>query len=230
MHVDDAAIKNYPKLSEVVYNTLKQRLISEGESTVAGLRLQEDQLARGLGVSRTPVREAIHKLEKDGLVKIIPRKGAFVRTISSRDVREIFDIRGALESLVVRSSFSRLDQNKLMGIQSRLDACEELLNNGELDSFIQLDEEFHSFLIRASGNQRLIEIMDNLNNQIQLARLKSFSVPGRAMRALEEHKRIVQALLSENEEESERLILNHSENAKQNIICFVIKKDRERSN
>ncbi|MBE0479253.1 GntR family transcriptional regulator, partial [Candidatus Aerophobetes bacterium] len=90
MQFNHTKVKDYPKLSEVVYSTLKQRLIGQSEWTVSRLRLQEDQLARELGVSRTPVREAIHKLEKDGLVKIIPRKGAFVRTISSRDVREIF--------------------------------------------------------------------------------------------------------------------------------------------
>ena len=177
MQLNHDTIKDYPKLSEVVYSTLKQRLVGQSERTISGLRLQEDQLAQELGVSRTPIREAIHKLEKDGLVKIIPRKGAFVRTISSKDVREIFDIRGALESAAVRSGLKQLDKNKLIQIKTLLEKCEKSLDKGEFDFFIQLDEEFHDFIVRSSGNDRLIQIMENLNNQIQLARLKSFSVP-----------------------------------------------------
>ena len=224
MQFNHTKIKDYPKLSEVVYSTLKQRLIGQSEWTISGLRLQEDQLARELGVSRTPVREAIHKLEKDGLVKIVPRKGAFVRTIFSKDVREIFDIRGALESLAVRSSFYQFDKNKLMEIKALLEKCETLLEKGEIDFFIQLDEEFHDLLIRSSGNERLIQIMENLNNQIQLARLKSFSVPGRAKKALDEHRQIIDVLLAGDKLEAEKLILEHSENAKQNILTFIVKK------
>ncbi|MBC7190503.1 GntR family transcriptional regulator, partial [Candidatus Aerophobetes bacterium] len=98
---DDVKIKNHPKLSQLVYETLKKKLISEENWEVLGTRLQEDQLARQFGVSRTPVREAIHRLEKDGLVQIIPRRGAFVKTISAEDVKEIFDLRGALECLAL---------------------------------------------------------------------------------------------------------------------------------
>ncbi|MBE0479234.1 GntR family transcriptional regulator, partial [Candidatus Aerophobetes bacterium] len=152
------------------------------------------------------------------------RKGAFVRTISSRDVREIFDIRGALESVAVRSSFHQLDKNKLREIKALLEKCEKLLDKGEFHFFIQLDEEFHNFLVRSSGNERLIQIMENLNNQIQLARLKSFSVPGRAKKALDEHRQIIDALLTGDKVKAEKLILEHSENAKQNILTFIIKK------
>ncbi|MFQ6067578.1 MAG: GntR family transcriptional regulator, partial [bacterium] len=184
MQFDDFKVKNHPKLSEVVYTTIKQRLISQRESISSGVKLQEDQLARELGVSRTPVREAIHKLEKDGLVHIIPWRGAFVRTISSRDVREIFDIRGALESLVVRSFLPCLNKKKLMKMRNLFEKCEGFIKKGELDFFVRLDEEFHDFLIKSSKNKRLIQIMKNLNDQIHLARLKSFSVPGRAKKAL----------------------------------------------
>ena len=221
MQFDNFRVKDHPKLSEVVYATIKKRLISQSEWIASGVKLQENQLARELGVSRTPVREAMHKLEKDGLIQIIPRRGAFVRTVSSKDVREIFDIRGALESLVVRTSLSFFDKKRLFEMRTRFKECEELVQKGDLSSFIQLDEEFHDFLIRSGKNERSIQMIENLNNQIRLARFKSFSVPGRAKKAFDEHKRIIDVMLAGDKAKAEKLILEHSENAKQNILSFV---------
>ncbi len=221
MQFDNSRIKDHPKLSEVVYTTIKKKLINQSEWITSGVKLQENQLAHELGVSRTPVREAMHRLEKDGLIQIIPRRGAFVRTVSSKDVREIFDIRGALESLAVRSSLSSLDKKKLSKMRTLFKECEELVQKGDLSFFIQLDEEFHDFLIRSGKNERSIQMIENLNNQIRLARFKSFSVPGRAGKAFDEHKRIIDVMLTGDKNKAETLILEHSENAKQNILSFV---------
>jgi len=213
--------RKYPKLSETVYESIKQRLVDQKEIVKSGAKLNEEQLARNLEVSRTPVREALHKLEKEGLVQIVPRHGAFVRVISVRDVQEIFDIRGALESLAMKFALAHLNREKLLEMESLLKKCGELIKKGNLDLFIQVDKGFHEFIIKSSQNQRLIQIMESLNNQIQLARLKSFSVPGRAKKALNEHKQMIEAMLAGDKIEAERLIRKHSENAKQNILSLM---------
>ena len=214
----DASIGQHPKLSDVVYGIIKKRLISSDEWKVQGFRLQEARIAEELGVSRTPVREAIHRLEKDGLVDIIPRKGACVRTLSVEDVREIFDIRGALEALSLRSSFSRLNRDKLQEIRTRLAGCQDLLERDELESFVSIDEEFHGFLATSSSNAILIQIIEKLDNQLRIARFKSFSVPGRVRQALKEHLRIIDVILSGDARQAEELILAHSESAKRNTV------------
>lgn len=224
MMFDDVRIKNHPKLSQLVYETLKKKLISEENWEMLGIRLQEDQLARQFGVSRTPVREAIHRLEKDGLVQIIPRRGAFVKTISAEDVKEIFDLRGALECLALRSSFSSIDRKRLTEMRRLFENCRKDIKEGKIDGFIKLDEEFHRFIVTTSGNQRLIKIMENLDDQIRLARLKSFSVPGRVEKALKEHLEMIDAILAADVEKAEKIILQHSENAKKNILKFLERK------
>jgi DNA-binding GntR family transcriptional regulator len=214
----DVSIGNHPKLSDVVYRAIKDRLVSNSDWAVQGFRLQEGRLAEELGVSRTPVREAIHRLEKDGLVEILPRKGAYVRTVSVDDVREIFDIRGALEALALRSSFPELDRGKLQQIHDSLESCETLLEQGDLESFVSIDEEFHGFLAKSSNNAILIQIIEKLDNQLHIARLKSFSVPGRVRQAFREHLRIIDVILSGDARQAERLILEHSESAKRNTV------------
>ncbi len=229
MQFDNSKVKNHPKLSGVVYTTIKRKLISQDEWNASGVKLQERQLAHELGVSRTPIREAIHKLEKDGLIYTIPRRGAFLRILSPQDVREIFEIRGVLESLVLRSFFSCLDKKSLLQLRRSFEQCERLVKKGKLDSLVQVDEEFHRFLIRCSNNSRLIQIMENLTNQMRVARLKSFSVPGRARRAIGEHKRIIDAMLARHKTKAEKLVLQHSENAKQNILSLIERNQKRRS-
>ncbi len=218
-------LNNRPSLSEAVYKIIKERLLSQ--ELEPGTKLREEDLADQLGVSRTPVREAINKLEREGLVEIIPRYGTFVANISSKDVEEIYQIREALEFLAMRLALPRFSKDKLFELARIHKECEASLEKGNFDPFIGIDTTFHDFLVKLSKNKRLIRLMSNLNNQIRLGRLESFSVPGRAKKALNEHQKIIEAMLEGNAEEVEGLLRQHSRNAKDNILHFLKMKKRD---
>jgi len=216
-------IRNRPNLSEDVYEAIKKRLGDKGLKP--GTRIKEEQLAEELGVSRTPVREAINKLEREGLVEIIPRYGTFVANLFPEDVEEIYDLRGALEGLAIRLNFLKLDkekfEEKLLEIAEFHRKCEEYVEKGNLEPFIKADIAFHNFLVRASQNHRLIQIMNNLNAQIQLGRMESFSVPGRARKSLKEHEEIINAMLQGDVNKAEKSIRKHCMNIKKNVLHFL---------
>ena len=219
----ESRIRNRPNLSEDVYEAIKKRL---GDKDLQpGAKIKEEKLARELGVSRTPIREALNKLEREGLVEIIPRYGTFVANLSPQDIEEIYDLRAALEALAIRLSFSKVDKEKfhkkLLEIAASHKKCEEFVEKGNFEPYIKADITFHNFLVTSSQNSRLIQIMKNLNAQIQLCRMESFSVPGRAKRSLKEHEQIIDALLQDNIDKAEKLMVEHCMNIKKNVLYFL---------
>ncbi|MEA1963561.1 MAG: GntR family transcriptional regulator, partial [Candidatus Aerophobetes bacterium] len=138
-------MKNRPNLSEDVYEAIKRRL---GDKDLKpGTKIKEEELAEELGVSRTPVREAISKLEREGLVEIIPRYGTFVANLSPEDIEEIYDLRGALEGLAIKLSFLKLDREKfhkkLLEISEFHHKCKSYVEKGNFEPFIKADIAFH---------------------------------------------------------------------------------------
>ena len=127
----------------------------------------ELQLAEELGVSRTPIREAIRKLELEGLVLMVPRKGAYVATFSMKDVVEVFEIRGALEGLAAALAAERITDEELEELQRQLVKSSELIEQADLNGMVEVDTGFHQILYQASRNQRLAQIINNLRDQIQ---------------------------------------------------------------
>lgn len=227
-----ANIKNRPNLSENVYEAIKRKL-GAGELE-PGVKIKEEQLAKELGVSRTPVREALNKLEREGLVEIIPRYGTFVANLSPKDVEDIYEVRGELEGLAIRLCFSKLDEEKrkefyekLSEIADLLVKCESYVEEGDYEPFIEADISFHDFIVKSSENSRLIQIMNNLNAQIQLGRMESFSVPGRAERSLKEHEEIMNAMLQGEVNKTEKLIKKHCMNIKENVLRFLKAKHKK---
>lgn len=218
-------LNNRPNLSEAVYEIVKQRLLSQ--QLEPGTKLREEDLADQLGVSRTPVREAINKLEREGLVEIIPRYGTFVPNISPKDVEEIYQLRETLEGLAMRLALPRFSRNKLLELTRIHKECEAPIEKGDFDPFIRVDTAFHHLLVKLSKNERLIRLMSNLDNQIRLGRLESFSVPGRAKKSLEEHETVIEAMLKGDADEAEELLRQHSRNAKENILRFLKMKKGE---
>ena len=219
-----ARLDNRANLSEDVYQLIKQKLLSQ--EVEPGTKLKEEVLGGQLGVSRTPVREAISKLEGEGLVEIIPRYGTFVANISSKDVEEIYQIRGSLECLAMRLALPEFNKETLRELIRSHEECRGPLEEGNIDPLIKIDTAFHDLLVRFSKNARLVRLMSNLNNQIRLGRLESFSVPGRARKALEEHQGIIRAMLEGSSEKAQDLIRKHSQNAKENILLFLATKKR----
>jgi len=209
-------LDNYKPLRELVFETLREAIING--VLKPGERLMEVQLAEELGVSRTPVREAIRKLELEGFVVMIPRKGAYVAGISLKDVADVFEVRAALESLAAGLAAERITDEEIEELERVLVKQQSLAESDRLEDIIRADTDFHDVLYRASRNERLIQIVSHLREQIQRFRTASLSQPGRMRLALEEHKEIVEAIAERNVEKAQALAREHIENAEQSMI------------
>ncbi len=215
-------LDNYKPLRELVFESLREAIISG--TLPPSERLMEIQLAEEMGVSRTPVREAIRKLELEGLVVMIPRKGAYVAGMSIKDIVDVFEIRGALEGLAAELASERVTDEELESMERYLVKISEEIESGDLPKVVETDTDFHTLIYKASRNARLSQIISNLREQIQRFRTTSLSFPGRMKIALEEHRKIVEAIASRDGELARRLAQEHIENA-ENVMMSMIQHD-----
>ncbi|MFZ3131458.1 MAG: GntR family transcriptional regulator [Desulfosporosinus sp.] len=196
----------YKPLREIVFESIREAILNGVFEP--GERLMEIQLAEELGVSRTPVREAIRKLELENFVVMIPRKGAYVAGVSLKDIADVFEIRSALEGLAAGLAAERITDDELEQMER---ALFYRVDQGELDleQLVKSDTDFHALVYKASRNERLIQILANLREQIQRFRTTSLAVPGRMKLAIDEHRRIVEALRNHDSEEAQSLAIAH---------------------
>ncbi len=212
-------LDNYKPLREIVFEHLREAIIS-GQLR-PGERLMELQLAEEMGVSRTPVREAIRKLELEGLAVMVARRGAYVSDLSIRDIAETFEIRGALESLAAGLATERITPDELEQLERTLVQIGESIEQNDLNAVVRLDEEFHAIMYHASRNQRLTQIVSNLREHITRFRLSSLSIPGRFRSVFQEHKNIVEAISERNSALAQALAKEHIENAEHSLMEAV---------
>ena len=211
IHMDE-----YLPLRDVVYNTLRQAILT-GELQ-PGERLMEIALANRLGVSRTPVREAIRKLELDGLVVMMPRRGAHVAQITEKDLNEVLEVRIGLEEMAVRFACQRISEAQLQEIRQAAREFERLVDKGDLTALAQADEHFHGLIYRATANDCLCGITNNLREQVYRYRIEYLK--DRAVRAklAAEHGEVCDALATRDGERARGALCSHIENQQQAII------------
>jgi DNA-binding GntR family transcriptional regulator len=214
--LDPIKLDNYKPLREMVFESLREAIILG--RLKPGERLMEIQLAEEMGVSRTPVREAIRKLELEGFVVMVPRKGAYVAGVSIKDIADVFEVRSALEGLAAGLASERITEEEMEELEKAI-----LQISGEEDilTVVKGDSLFHEIIYKASRNQRLTQIITHLQEQINRFRLTSLSVPGRLKIAVGEHKKIVEAITSRNVDLANRLASEHMENAEQNLLNAI---------
>ena len=212
----EVTMNEYLPLRDVVFNTLRQAIL-RGELK-PGERLMEIQLANKLGVSRTPIREAIRKLELEGLVVMIPRKGAEVAKITVRDLKDALEVRMAIDSLSVKLACERLDENDKTEIKQACVAFREAVKSKNVQAIVEGDERFHNTIYRASKNQKLITIAMNLREQVYRYRfeyVKDFSYHENLIR---EHDQITEAILKGDVETAQKIMKEHIYNQEQIVI------------
>ncbi|KJS15719.1 MAG: GntR family transcriptional regulator [Peptococcaceae bacterium BRH_c4b] len=209
-------LDNYKPLREMVFESMREAII-QGRLK-PGERLMEIQLADEMGVSRTPIREAIRKLELEGFVVMVPRKGAFVAGISVKDIVDVFEVRAALEALAAGLAAERITPDELEELERSLVAISEVSSKDDIDAIVETDTSFHELIYKASRNERLFQIVIHLKEQIQRFRTTSLSQPGRSKDALEEHRKMVEAISDRNVELAQNLARDHIENAEQSML------------
>ncbi|MCF8062091.1 MAG: GntR family transcriptional regulator [Deltaproteobacteria bacterium] len=217
-----------PPLSirERVYDHLKQE-IRNGRLT-SGSILVESRLAEQIGVSRTPVREALHFLEKEGLLEPLPRAGYRVREIELKEFEEICEIRKVNEDLAVRWAIERISPETLSGLERNLAAAGDRLREKAWEAFVDLDAEFHELLAEASGSRRLQELIKSLRADMLRYRIQSLHRPFTAALALEGHRKVFQCIREGDVKGASEEVLAHLEESKKYILLHAFeKKERE---
>ncbi len=207
---------DYMPLWEGVYQILREAIV-EGD-LLPGEHLAEQQLAEELGVSRTPVREALRRLALEGFVVMVPRRGSYVAGLSLKDMNDVFELRMALEGLGAYLAAQRITPQELIAVRESQAQLEVAIAANDQNEVISADTRFHSLIYAASRNRRLIHIIGNLSDQIQGFRLKSLFAPGRLRDTAREHKRLIMALERRDGLVARRLAEEHVRQAEVSIL------------
>lgn len=203
-------MNEYLPLRDVVFNTLRQAIL-KGELE-PGERLMEIQLAERLGVSRTPIREAIRKLELEGLVLMIPRKGAEVAHISETSLREVLEVRRSLEELAIELACQRITEEEIQEVEAAEAAFANAIRKGDAMNIAETDEHYHDVIYQATGNSRLVQILNNLREQMYRYRLEYIKDADKRQILIVEHEHILRALKSHNIAEAKSAVREHIDN------------------
>nr|WP_294491627.1 GntR family transcriptional regulator [uncultured Mediterraneibacter sp.] len=182
--------------------------------------LRENTIGKELGVSRTPVREALRQLELEGLVSIFPNRGAYVTGISNKDVWDIYVIRSFLEGLCARWASEHITEEQLVELEETIVLSEFQINResgGSPDQITALDGRFHAALYEASGSRILCKVLTDFHNYVKAARKSSVDSEERARRSIREHRQILRAIRERDGEMAEQLANEHIMHVMQNL-------------
>lgn len=216
-------MNEYLPLRDVVFQTLRQAIL-RGELK-PGERLMEIHLAQKLGVSRTPVREAIRKLELEGLVLMIPRKGAVVAEITVSDLEDVLEVRMALEELAVKNVCKRITEEHLAQLRTLAAEFRRTLYGNDVAACAQADMMFHDAIYEATGNSRLVQILNNLREQMYRYRMEYLKDRQSHSILVREHEEILRGLEEHNEELALKATCRHIERQRDYILHLLEQKE-----
>lgn len=206
-------------LEESVFFTLEEEILSgvleKGEA------LTELALSKRLGVSRTPIRGALHRLAEDGLVDIAPNRGAVVLGIDENDLVDIYKVRNRLEGLASASAAKNISKEQLSELRESVELSEFYIKKGDTERIKELDTAFHQLIYKASGNRQLESILTELHRKIKTYRKLSLSVSGRVERSIDEHREILEAIERSDSALADELTSRHIERALENVILAL---------
>lgn len=203
-------MNEYLPLRDVVFHTLRQAIL-RGELK-PGERLMEIQLANKLGVSRTPIREAIRKLELEGLVLMIPRKGAEVAEITEKSLQDVLEVRKALEELAVKLACDRMTKEQMNRLKDAAKEFEETLKTGDVTEFAEADVRFHDIIFLATDNERLIQLLSNFQEQMYRYRVEYLKRTQYHKKLVAEHEELIKRIENRQKEEAAQILCEHINN------------------
>ena len=216
-------MNEYLPLRDVVFNTLRQAIL-KGELK-PGERLMEIALAERLGVSRTPIREAMRKLEQEGLVVMIPRRGAQVANITEKDLNDVLEVRIALENVAIEKACARMTEEEMRRLWLAAKEFEHTIAEGNLVKLAEADVAFHEVIYQASDNKRLIQVLNNMREQIYRYRVEYLKDENAYPTLIQEHRKILELLDKHEKEKVIEVMKVHVE--KQAKVVKQIIRDQE---
>lgn len=211
----DLARKNHT-LNHSIYESLRE-MIASG-ALVTGSRIDERAISELLGVSRTPLREAIAKLAKEGLIEHRPYRGNFVRAFSPKQVNDLYETRMVLEGLAARRAVANLTDDGLAELTATLDDIRDALARGDMAAFSVADARFHATIARLSGNETVIESLERLRAQVQVVRLAANRDPDLVERTARERPEILAALRDRDADRAARLMEEHIDGVRRTVL------------
>ena len=221
-------INEYLPLRDVVFNTLRSAILMG--KLEPGERLMEIALANKLGVSRTPIREAIRKLELEGLVIMTPRKGAEVARITEKDLQDVLEVRESLENLATELACERITEEEIEDLKVKNEAfCEAVQNkNADFSELAELDVAFHDVIFNASKNSRLIQILNNLREQMYRYRLEYLKNAEYYELLVKEHNLITDGVIRKDKQQVQKAMDKHIQHQKDAVIALIREQEAER--
>lgn len=210
-------------MRELVLIELRNAIFTR--SIKPGDRLVETTIANSMGISRTPVREALRQLESEGLAINIPRKGTVVKGICVEDAKEIYDIREVLEGLAARGACLHISRIEIRELRQIIREMDQSIKNDDEERYVYVHNRYNRIIIDACKNKRLIEQMESIYEYLKSLRRISLLTSERKVEALKEHIEIVDAIESGNEDDAERLTRMHVRRAKKSFKQVLDRSD-----
>ncbi|MFV0528371.1 MAG: GntR family transcriptional regulator [Lachnospiraceae bacterium] len=214
----------YLPLRDVVFKAIRQAIL-RGELK-PGERLMEIALAEKLGVSRTPIREAMRKLEREGLVVMIPRRGAQVANITEKDLNDVLEVRMALENMAIEKACRLITEEQTQALYEAMQTFEETMKEGDLTKLAQADVDFHEIIYEASDNKRLIQLLNELREQIYRYRIEYLKDEETRNTLAKEHIVIYEAIRVRDVKKAQLSGHTHVENQRQAIMKSIEQSTR----
>lgn len=205
--------------TEIIYKKLLNDILED--KFYQGQRLVEKELIDFYKISKTPLREALIKLERVGLVKKNINRGYLVKRILRKDAEEIYDLREIINCLAVRKIIENITEEKIKQIKDVIRDMDLCIRNNEKGKYIKFDKFLHTLLVKLSNNERLLEITENLNYQVSMLLKTSIKLPRRGInKSFEEHKEIFNAILDKDSKKAEELVEKHIRNTKIAVLKY----------
>ena len=211
-----AALKQPESLAKMAYEAIRKSILS-GQWKIGEL-YNEKAIAADLGISRTPVREALLELASQDLIIFLPRRGLMVNRFTRRDVDEIFELRKAIELAAVEKITVTSPQFDLFEIEDALLSQRKAVKQKDYLAFMEADRLFHTSFSELTSNRRLIAILENIRDMIHVMGAKALALEGRALEVIEEHQTIFEALKKGNIEEARRAMAYHLDQSKEAVV------------
>ncbi len=212
--------KNLTTLAyESIKNSILEGRLSEG-------RFTEEALSLSLGISKSPIREALNTLHNEGLIRIEPRRGAYLRAFSLKEVQDLYEVREALEVYAVKSA--KITPELLTALEESIERTARFLENRDKIRHIEEDAHFHSLLAGAAANNELSRILKNVQNQIWLCRVQTYELSSST--AAEAHRLIVESLRQNDHRAAEQAVREHIQHVRKGLVAFLEKKEKEMGN
>lgn len=212
----DMTMNEFLPLRDVVFNTLRKAILT-GELK-PGERLMEIHLANRLGVSRTPIREAIRKLELEGLVTMIPRRGAEVAQITEKSLKDVLEVRRALDALCAELACDRISDEEKEKLRQACEEFEHATKTGDVTTIAAADVAFHDIIVEATGNQRLIQLINNLSEQMYRYRFEYIKDESGHDNLVSEHRMIYESIIRQDKVKAAEAAKLHIDNQEKSVI------------